>query len=306
MTPEETTSYQRMRLVSKGDYAEFVKSNDSIAIGKVDVRLIKEWNIEKFQPENYSCEEYTVWSFPVRGSWATHSGDYRGNWTPFVPRNIIERYTRAGDVVCDPMVGGGTTMVECKLTGRNGVGVDINPAACMLTMNRLDFEWPGQNHRDQNIKIYNGDARNLNEIEDGSVDLVATHPPYCGIISYSGIPADLSNLGLEDFVHEMSKVAKECFRILKSDKYCGILIGDSRKHRHYVPIHIGILNDFLDAGFILSEDIIKLQHNTKSARERWGRRVDDFYKIAHEHLYVFRKPGKDEKTSELKYSKRWW
>jgi len=41
--------------------------------------------------------------------------------------------------VCDPMVGSGTTLVECKLLNRNGVGVDINLDAAMVTMNRLDF-----------------------------------------------------------------------------------------------------------------------------------------------------------------------
>ena len=33
------------------------------------------------------------------------------------------------------------------------------------------------------IKTYNGDARNLNIIEDEAIDLIATHPPYANIIS---------------------------------------------------------------------------------------------------------------------------
>jgi hypothetical protein len=73
-----------------------------------------------------------------------------------------------------------------------------------------------------------------------------------------------------------------------------------------VPIHIGVLGEFLDAGFILKEDIIKLQHNTMGARERWTRNSYDFYKIGHEHLYVFRKPMENEDTSELRHSKKWW
>ena len=63
----------------------------------------------------------------------------------------------------------------------------------------------------------------------------------------------------------MSIVASNCFRILKHGKFCGILIGGTRKHSHYIPIHIGILNKFLDVGFILNEEIIKLQHQTKTA-----------------------------------------
>ncbi|MDU1854385.1 MAG: site-specific DNA-methyltransferase, partial [Clostridium baratii] len=38
-----------------------------------------------------ALETSTIWRFKERGSWSTHKGDYRGNWSPFVPRNIILR-----------------------------------------------------------------------------------------------------------------------------------------------------------------------------------------------------------------------
>mgnify|MGYP000573946380 CR=1 FL=1 len=40
-------------------------------------------------PERFKLEDTTIWSFPERGNWATHSGKYRGNWSPYIPRNII-------------------------------------------------------------------------------------------------------------------------------------------------------------------------------------------------------------------------
>ncbi len=43
----------------------------------------------------------------------------------------------------------------------------------------------------------------------------------------------------------------------------------------------------------------------KSTREKWRGREYDFYLLAHEHLYVFRKPAKDEKMSEFKNSVKW-
>ena len=297
-----------MRLVRGEEYLQFLESHDAVTIENTETKLCKAWTIERFEPKEFIPEEWTVWSFPQRGDWATHTGDFRGNWSPFIPRNLIHRFTTRGDLVCDPMMGSGTTLVECKLMGRGGTGVDINLSAVMMSLNRLDFEYGNQNQHNTKlgIRLFQGDARNLNEINDESIDLIATHPPYCNIISYSEVPRNLSCLELEDFVREMRKVATECFRVLKPDKHCAILIGDTRKHRHYVPIHVGILNDFLDAGFILREDIIKLQHNTVGAREKWTGHSYEFYKIAHEHLYVFRKPGRDEEASELRYSKRWW
>ena len=69
----------------------------------------------------------TVWSFPQRGNWATHNPSYRGNFAPQIPRNIIEMYSEKGDMLLDPMAGGGTTLIEAKLLCRDALGIDINP-----------------------------------------------------------------------------------------------------------------------------------------------------------------------------------
>lgn len=299
----EEPPYVQMKRITREDYLKFLANHDSVLIENVKVKLLKKWKPEQFQPKSYVPEEWTVWSFPDRGDWATHLGNYRGNWSPFIPRNLIDRYTKPGEIVCDPMMGSGTTLVECKLMGRHGIGADINPNAVMVAMNRLDFE-----HKQQHISVYQGDARNLNEIRDEQVDLVATHPPYCGIVRYSRVkmPGDLSALKLETFLQDIGKVANECFRILKPNHQCAILIGDTRKHRHYIPINIGVLSKFLESGFVLQEDVIKLQHRTKTTREKWRGHKYAFYKIAHEHLYVFRKPAKGEKISKYKHSLKWW
>ena len=296
--------------MSQGEYASFLRTHDSVSIGNQKVELVKNWKISDFGPKQFQPEAWTVWSFPYRGDWATHKGNYRGNWSPFIPRNLIDHYTKKGDLVCDPMLGSGTTLVECKLMARNGIGIDINPNSAMIAMNRLDFEYNplDGDYQETRTDVFVGDARNLNLIKDDTVDLVATHPPYWGIIPYSKatVVGDLSSFNLKDFISEMGKVASECYRILKPDGHCGILMGDTRKHRHYVPINVGVLGKFLEAGFVLQEDIIKLQHKTKTTRERWRGGRYDFYKIAHEHLYVFRKLSEGEKLSHYKGSLKWW
>lgn len=208
------------------------------------------------------------------------------------------------------MVGSGTTLVECKLLGRNAIGVDINRDAVMVALDRLNFSYNPSDptySRNLNIRTYVGDAKNLNLIEDNSIDLIATHPPYAGIITYTNnrVEGDLSNQKLIGYLKEMRVVAEEAFRVLKYDKYCAILIGDTRKHLHYIPISARVLEIFLDAGFVLKEDIIKLQWKTKTTREKWRGKKYKFYKIAHEHLYIFRKPNEEEKLSPLKYSRKW-
>lgn len=289
-----------MDLISHEDYLSFRRKNPYVTIGKSQISLSPDHKIKKYAPD-YTPETTTVWSFPDRGDWATHKGNYRGNWSPYIPRNLILSYSQPGDTVLDQMVGSGTTLVECKLLGRNGIGIDLNRDAIMVTKNRLNFSFTplNEDYVTPMIKTYEGDARNLNLIPDNSIDLITTHPPYAGIISYSEVEGDLSKLKIEGYVEEMGKVASESYRVLKPDHYCAILVGDTRKHKHYIPISTMVLRKFLESGFYLKEDIIKQQWKMKSTREKWKGKYD-FYLIAHEHVFVFRKPEKESK--KFKYS----
>jgi len=105
------------------------------------------------------------------------------------------------------------------------------------------------------------------------------------------------------FCDEIEIIAGELLRVLRPDKYCAILIGDTRKGRHFVPLAFNVMQRFLKAGFVLKEDIIKIQHNCKMT-ERWRpkARLGRFYLIMHEHLFVFRKPKPDEDLSRIRYS----
>ncbi len=231
----------------------------------------------------------TVWSFPERGKWLTHNAKYRGNWAPQIPNNLILRYSKEGEVVLDPMVGSGTTMIEVKSLGRKGIAFDIHPEVVELAQEACKFEL-GKEFFTPEIK--QGDARRIASIIDESVDLIATHPPYLNIIKYGerDVEGDLSAISnLTKFCDEIEKVANQCCRVLKPGKYCAILIGDTRRRRHYVPLAFSVMQRFLKAGFILKEDIIKVQHNCSTTRY-WNSQERDFLLIMHEHLFVFRKP----------------
>lgn len=301
-------SLQPMREVTREEYQEFRKTHGEVVIEGKRIKLIEASSVRLFQPDSFKLEKTTVWSFENRGKWATHRGDYRGNWAPEVPRNLILRYSKPGDIVLDQMVGSGTTIIECKLTGRHGIGVDINIGALMVAWNRLDFTYAREASWQ---KLYLGDARRLDLIGDDSIDLIATHPPYANIIPFSKqkkIEGDLSQVhSLEEFVADMHLVALESFRVLKPGGHCCILIGDTHRHRHYVPISYRVLETFLDAGFILREDAIKMQWHTETMRGRWKESYNhDFLLIYHEHVFVFRKPERGESLSKYKNSMKWW
>ncbi|VVB86443.1 Modification methylase MjaII [uncultured archaeon] len=299
-----------MREITRTDYKQFLQSHPEVEIGETKIKLHPKWNISQFAPSTFTPETTTVWSFPDRGDWATHVGNYRGNWSPYIPRNLILRYTAPGEIVLDQMAGSGTTAVECKLLGRRAVAVDINPDAVMVARNRLDFAYTplDADYKVPEIRTYAGDARSLDLIGSESIDLIATHPPYASIIPYShDREGDLSSVhNIAEFAAEMGRVAQECMRVLKPGKHCAVLIGDTRRNKHFVPITPRVLMGFLEAGFILREDIIKLQWKMKSTREKWFGKKYDFYLIGHEHLYVFRKPEAGERLTRFRESMKWW
>jgi len=287
--------------VSVEEYLDFVSKNRHVVVEDQTIPL-EPIAVERLKPlpEELSDVSTTVWSFPRRGSWATHRGDYRGNWAPQIPRALILRYTESGGIVLDPMAGSGTTCIEALLLGRNCIAVDISYGAVMLTHHRLYNLARAMKEAKAWYRVFHGDARMLDKIPDSSIDLVAAHPPYFNTIKYGGEEGDLSNAkSLEEYLAMFKQVAGEIYRVLKPWGVLGVLVGDTRIRKRYVPTSHYVLLTLLDAGFVLREEVIKIQHNMKTTREVWKKRKErDFLLIHHEKLYILEKP----KGAAPKYS----
>jgi len=257
--------------------------------------------IKTLYPKDFKEEQTSVWSFKQRGNWATHSGEYRGNWSPYIPRNVILKYSEPGELVLDYFCGAGTTVVECKLLGRKCISFDINEKAIELAKKNIDFSIEPRQltfiDEKSHLEVYEpklsvGDARNLSFLQDNSIDLICAHPPYANIIHYTDSKeGDLSFFDIDDFLKEMSKVARESFRVLKPGRQCAILIGDTRRKKHVIPLGFKFINVYLDAGFKLRELVIKRQHNCKTTGFWYANSIKyNFLLLAHEYLPIFEKP----------------
>src|SRR5512136_2341910 len=83
-----------------------------------------------FHGENSAYASHDFHAFPAK-------------FPPQLPRTFIAGLTAPGDVVLDPMMGSGTTIVEAFLAGRQGLGFDIDPLAlrlCQAKVSPLDLE----------------------------------------------------------------------------------------------------------------------------------------------------------------------
>jgi DNA modification methylase len=280
--------YENMREVTFEDFLEFRGNHATVVIGEKEFSLTVP-KPKKVEPESFEIESTTVWSFPERGKWATHkyNASYRGNWAPQVARNLIILYSEEGERVLDPFMGSGTTIIECLLLKRKCIGIDINEKAVMLAWSRLEPLLKN----DREVRLFKGDARRLDLIEDESIDFVAGHPPYANIIKYSKSVdgnGDLSRLKLESYLESMGDVAKELYRILKPGKMAAIMIGDARSNKHVIPLGYMVMKKFLRAGFTLREHIIKVQHNMVGTIP-WMKRNRGFLLLKHEHIFLFEK-----------------
>ena len=107
--------------------------------------------LEAFQEfgERTRCFEKTIagvgvpyyvnefWTSKQRAAHSLHEVSYRACFKPQLPRFFIERLTRCGDVVYDPFMGRGTTLIEAALLDREVVGCDVNPLAPVLCLPRI-------------------------------------------------------------------------------------------------------------------------------------------------------------------------
>ena len=78
------------------------------------------------------------WTSRQRAAHSLHEISYRACFKPQLPRFFITRLTVPGDVVFDPFMGRGTTLLEAALHGRQTLGNDVNPLSRLLLEPRLD------------------------------------------------------------------------------------------------------------------------------------------------------------------------
>ncbi|MGC8977167.1 MAG: TRM11 family SAM-dependent methyltransferase [Candidatus Ratteibacteria bacterium] len=163
-------------------------------------------------------ETTTLWDYPKQSYGKKPKGDnkFQGVTPAFIIWNLIQRYTKPGELVVDPMAGSGTTIDVCEEEGRKVIGYDINP---------------------RHPKVIKNDSRNI-PLPDNSVDMVFIDSPYGDNVNYSDDPRDIGKISAEDpkFYEELEKVAVEIKRILKPGKVLAWLIGDQWVKGKFTPV----------------------------------------------------------------------
>ena len=240
----------------------------------------------------------SLWDFSKRDTTGAHLGWYWGNFIPQIPRQLMLRYTKKGDLVLDAFAGSGTTLIECRRQGRNGLGIELNPQVARKAAALIAKE---SNPHSVTTEIITGDARTVDArpalaaLTSKQAQLLIMHPPYHDIISFSEDEKDLSRAAsTAEFLKLFDEVVGNLAPLLERGRYLALVIGDKYSKGEWIPLGFQCMNRVLERGFLLKSVVVKNFEETRAKRDQkqlWRYRAlaGGFYIFKHEYIFVFKK-----------------
>ncbi|MDF1538697.1 MAG: DNA methyltransferase [Candidatus Thorarchaeota archaeon] len=194
-----------------------------------------------------------------------------------LPAKCIELFTHKGELVLDPFVGSGTTLLAAQDLDRNAVGFDLKKDYVELSRSRLSQTRLGNNS--QQIAIQD-DASNISEyLKDETVSLCITSPPYSNMLNrprknksmrsdlrknehyltvqqYSKDPRDLGTMKTEEYTRELGRIYERILPLLREKAHCVINITDLWWENKRITIPMSVVETLRDVGYELRNIII--------------------------------------------------
>jgi DNA modification methylase len=191
-------------------------------------------------------------------------------------QKCIKLFTHQGELVLDPFVGSGTTLIAAQDLDRNAVGFDLKEEYISLCKDRLDKNASLLNNTSQ--LAIKDDAVNIKEyIKENTLSLILTSPPYANLLNrkrtnksrrdrkneqyleveqYSQEPNDLGTMEVEEYTTALKNIYSDLLPLLKPKGHCVINVPDFWWENKRIPLHIFVVNALQEAGYELRNIII--------------------------------------------------
>ena len=268
-------------------------------IQKIKTNKVSDINLLRWKEYDEIITD-SLWVLDKRDTSGTHLGWYWGNFIPQIPHQMMLRYTKKGDWVLDAFVGSGTTLIECRRLGRNGIGIELNADVAQKGKELIEKEF---NKYDVTTEVIPSDSRTVN-IEGilgkygvKQVQLLIMHPSYYDIINFSKDRRDLSQAkSVDEFLEMFGEVVDNATPFLEKGRFFALVIGDKYSKGEWIPLGFYCMNEVLKRGYLLKSIIVKNFEETRGKRnqkELWRYRalVGGFYVFKHEYIMLFKKKG---------------
>lgn len=219
---------------------------------------------------------------------------------------IINIWSKEGDIVLDPFLGSGSTMISSYKAGRKGLGLDLLKKYTNLSRRRVKEIQLGLGVKPKKYykpRIITSDILKLGtSVGPNSVDLVITSPPYWNILAmkrsadrkeikkYSESEKDFGNIpDYKKFLSELTKSFKEVYKTLKPGGHCVVVVMDIRKKSKFYPFHLDIITNLENLNYQLEDIVIwdrqKEYNNMRPLGYPYVFRVNK----VHEYILIFKK-----------------
>jgi len=188
---------------------------------------------------------------------------------------VITLFTHEGELVLDPFVGSGTTLVAARDIKRNAVGFDLKSEYIELCNERLQQMSLFENAKQLAIL---DDAKNIpNYLKPETVSLIWTSPPYSNLLNrerknksrrkrdngqlgkieqYSQDPRDLGTMNLEAYTKNMGDIFESLLPLLRPKAHCVINVPDMWWENQRITIHVSLIEELRERGYELRNIII--------------------------------------------------
>lgn len=259
-------------------------------------------NKEKSRLTKDEWREYTktVWQI-ANTTHASHPAVFPEE----IPRRLVKLFTFYGETVLDPFAGTGTTAAAAIPLGRKAVCVEQRKSYVNIIRQECGGLRNGDPSNGDPLVAVHGDSRDLSFLEDGTISLVVTSPPYWNKADYGKGKVNLGNISnYRQFIEETRPVFQECFRVLQAGRKLCVVTANVNQYTDHGLLTFPLATDLgvllRDLGFVMVNEIIWSKDGTGG---RWGSHgaqrpifgsypypPNFLFKNVHEYILIFAKP----------------
>ena len=216
-----------------------------------------------------------VWQFAYEGRDVRKKDLHPATFPISLAKKIIQLFSHEGELILDPFVGSGTSLLAAQDLNRNAVGFDLLENYIDLCKDRLASE--SLFSTSQQIAIQDDALHIPDYLEPESVKLIWTSPPYANLLNrkrknksrrvrdneqymkveqYSQDPRDLGTMPLDEYTQAMGDIFESLLPLLKVKGHCVINVPDMWWENERITIHVALIEELRRRGYELRNTII--------------------------------------------------
>ena len=217
-----------------------------------------------------------VWQFTYEGRDIRNKKVHPATFPIALAHKIVDLFTHKGELVLDPFVGSGTTLIAAQDAARNAIGFDLQKKYIKLTESRLAEN--SQPFGDSKQIAICDDAMNIsNYVTPETISLIFTSPPYANLLNrrrknksrrnrkneqlgkieqYSQDPRDLGTMELSKYTKAMGDIFENLLPLLCPKAHCVINVPDMWWENRRITIHVSLIEELRRRGYELRNTII--------------------------------------------------